>query len=641
MSKSYAKFQEGRIEDAGSATDITTLLLGSPPDTFDLHDDGTLPSADANVTQPEAHPNITDAFVPLDDNSSFLQHSGVGNSVRDSAAEDRDSSATYVVMTSADHSIVLASHSEAPWVFSTKVMATDQTERGFTEAGASVFPVTAGHTPDIAQLTVSEDVLSADAIVVGMQGLSFATNDNGDSYPQASAGTAGSSSTNAAKPVGTIPQLADYLLNGFWQYAGEISHHWAITTIAYNINGLTTAEKALAQSALEAWHEVTNLNFVQTAGAANITYNHSGTMTAFESDSYNGSGIMSSATIDISADWITTDGGANDHKTGIDSYGYQTYLHETGHALGLGHQGPYNGSASYSTNAIYADDTWQYSIMSYFDQSNYNGGSYRYVITPELADIYAVDSIYGAATTRAGNTVYGFHDTAGSIFDFAAYTQAPALTIYDSGGNDTLDCSGYSSAQAIDLHPGSFSSIGGLVDNIGIATNATIEIAIGGSGNDTLLASDSGSTLKGGGGNDTLIGGAGADTLVGGAGVDSLTGGAGADIFAFATGDSSASSGQHDLITDFLSGTDKIDLTGIDADTSTSGIVDAFRFIATAAFDGFAAALDYFFDSILPCIFKMPYINEFLFALGDMGTQIIKLLFGRLELRHFFKVSFH
>ena len=136
---------------------------------------------------------------------------------------------------------------------------------------------------------------------------------------------------------------------------------------------------------------------------------------------------MSSATIDISANWVTTDGGANDGKTGIDSYAYQTYIHETGHALGLGHQGPYNGSATYSTDAVFADDTWQYSVMSYFSEPSYNGGSYRYVITPQMADIYAVKSVYGAATTRTGDTVYGFHNTAGSIFDFTAYSQAPAL----------------------------------------------------------------------------------------------------------------------------------------------------------------------------------------------------------------------
>ena len=191
--------------------------------------------------------------------------------------------------------------------------------------------------------------------------------------------------------MATIPQLADYLVNGFWQFAGEISHHWGSNTISYNINGLTSAEQFLAQSALKAWYEVANITFVQTSGAANITFNHNGTMKAYKSDSFDGAGILISATIDISADWITTDGGANDGKTGIDSYGYQTYIHEIGHALGLGHQGPYNGSAIYSTNAIYANDTWQYSIMSYFSEPNYSGSSYRYVITPQMADIYAVD----------------------------------------------------------------------------------------------------------------------------------------------------------------------------------------------------------------------------------------------------------
>ncbi len=70
-----------------------------------------------------------------------------------------------------------------------------------------------------------------------------------------------------------------------------------------------------------------------------------------------------------------------------------------------------------------------------------------------------------------GDTVYGFNNTAGSIFNFASYSQAPALTIYDSGGNDTLNCSGYSTAQTIDLHAGAFSSVGGLTNNIGIALN--------------------------------------------------------------------------------------------------------------------------------------------------------------------------
>jgi Ca2+-binding RTX toxin-like protein len=339
--------------------------------------------------------------------------------------------------------------------------------------------------------------------------------DDGDGVFPLAADTVGGGeiTLNAPTTVATTAQLADYLVNGFWAYNNALPHHWASNTITYNISGLNADEQFLALSAMAAWHDVANINFVQTSGTANITFTHTGSMQAVTYASWYGSGAMASATVNISTNWVTTDGGANDGKTGIDSYAYQTYVHEVGHALGLGHQGPYNGSANYSTNAIFANDTWQYSIMSYFSQPNYSGSSYRYVVTPQMADIYAVGTMYGAATTtRIGDTVYGFNSNAGAVFNFGAYTSAPALTIYDSGGSDTLDCSLYSSAQRIDLRAGNFSSVGGLTNNIGIALNSVIERAIGGSGNDTLIANNLGCILAGGTGADTLIGGAGSDT---------------------------------------------------------------------------------------------------------------------------------
>ncbi len=45
------------------------------------------------------------------------------------------------------------------------------------------------------------------------------------------------------KPVASIATLADYLVNGFWQYNSTLAHHFASNTVSYNINGLNSAEQ--------------------------------------------------------------------------------------------------------------------------------------------------------------------------------------------------------------------------------------------------------------------------------------------------------------------------------------------------------------------------------------------------------------
>jgi Ca2+-binding RTX toxin-like protein len=77
-----------------------------------------------------------------------------------------------------------------------------------------------------------------------------------------------------------------------------------------------------------------------------------------------------------------------------------------------------------------------------------------------------------------------------------------------------------------------------------------------------------------------LIGGNGGDALCGGLGRDILTGGSDADFFQFVTvADSGNGASKRDVITDFESGIDRIDLRAIDADTKTRGIDDAFTFV--------------------------------------------------------------
>jgi serralysin len=108
------------------------------------------------------------------------------------------------------------------------------------------------------------------------------------------------------------------------------------------------------------------------------------------------------------------------------------------------------------------------------------------------------------------------------------------------------------------------------------------------SGTLILLGGAADDVLIGGFRGDTLQGGNGADVLQGGEGVDLLTGGAGADMFRYA-GPYDSTPQFPDQILDFVSGTDRIDLTGIDADVFAAGD-QAFHWIGSSAFTGAGAA---------------------------------------------------
>ena len=398
----------------------------------------------------------------------------------------------------------------------------------------------------------------------------------------------------------TYEQIANFLSQGYWgtNYALHFDPgNDGIITV--DLTGLEEGGANAARMALQLWSDVANLTFQEVSSGADITFDDEDSG-AYASFSWDGQGNITSASINISKTWSGNPGDQ------LYSYWLQTYIHEVGHTLGLGHGGPYNGSADYANDAAYLNDSHQMSIMSYFwpNENTWLDADFQWTLTPQIADILAVQTQYGTPTdTRTGNTTYGFNSNAGrEVFDANNFSSGafPAMTIFDSAGTDTLDFSGFDVDQIIDLAAAGVSSVGGMTGNLLIALNTIIERAIGGGGNDTLsgngvnntiwgnagddtinglggndflLGGLGNDTLEGGDGDDILDGGDGNDTLEGGDGVDRIYGGAGRDAVGGGVGNDILIGGDGDDVLNGQGGADKI-RGGNDDDTIRGGADD-------------------------------------------------------------------
>jgi Ca2+-binding RTX toxin-like protein len=369
-----------------------------------------------------------------------------------------------------------------------------------------------------------------------------------------------------AKPVVSNAQIITNLTTS-WNGGAGVTHTWLTNNIQFSLptaapngandeeNGfqqLTANQASLARQAFQLWDDLIAVNITETTGRnAPIIFAYSSTTR--DDGTYAHHELEDNTATDreiVGEDiWISSNWSSNqDANISVGTFGFGTYLHEIGHALGLSHPGVYNASddedPTYDDDATYSRDTSQYTIMSYFGAgadgsgADWNGAD---ASTPMIDDIMAIQDKYGAdMTTRTGNTTYGFNSNAGRVsYDFTQ-NGTPVFSIWDAGGNDTIDASLFNEDQTIDLRAGHYSSIGGLQLNIGIAYNVIIENATGGLQRDTMLGNDVANKLSGRldddelygfGGSDTLEGGSGFDVLDGGSGVDVMTGGFGNDTY--------------------------------------------------------------------------------------------------------------
>lgn len=370
-----------------------------------------------------------------------------------------------------------------------------------------------------------------------------------------------------------------------------------------------SAQEAAARSALSVWAAAANITFVEVSDAGD------GGQIRFGGNYQSGSSGYAyyPSTSDIGGDIMIATNFAYNLAPEVGNFGYLTFLHEIGHAIGLKHPGSYGSSdeAPYLPDSTDNTDT---TVMSY------TTGSVTYASTLGWLDVLAVQYLYGTSTAGSiGNVTWGgdsaetftgdtginyFIGNGGSdLFLLDAgndgvmagngedtlsggagndllYGNIGTDLILGGGGNDTMyggqnggASQTYGSGTTLAYREGSDTISGG----------TGIDVIYGNHGGDVLLGGSDTDKIYGGQDNDTISAGTGNDTLYGNLGSDVLTGGDGYDYFYF------TSNSGNDTITDF---TYFVDYLAIQSNINGTGISGDADVIARASQVGSDVVVD-------------------------------------------------